>query len=141
MKRLLAFGTLLALAVTACMPAAEPGTVDPQRLAGADWQLLNIQYADGELSEPSFGEYDLQFDFDEERLFVTADCNNGSASFEATADGRIVLGPIALTRMACPAGSISNEFVAELGLASTYSFEGDFLVLSNLDGNSLVFSR
>lgn len=141
MKRLLLSGTLLALLAAACMPATEPGNVDPQALADGDWQLLNIQYADGEVSEPAFGEYSLEFDFDEERLFVVADCNRGSATFEANADGSLVIGPIGLTRMACPPGSISNEFVAELGLASTYAFEGGFLVLSNLDGNSLVFSR
>lgn len=141
MRRLLAFGAVIALLVSACMPAAGPGSVNPARLAGADWQLVNIQYADGELSEPAFGVYSLEFDTEEDRLFVTADCNSGSASFEANDDGSLVLSPITLTRMACPAGSISNEFVTELGLASAYAFEGDYLVLRNLDGTSLVFSR
>lgn len=141
MKKLMAFAAVLALLVSACVPATELGKVEPERLADADWQLLNIQYADGRVSEPTFGEYSLEFDFDEERMYVVADCNQGSAGFEATDDGRLVLGPIALTRMACPAGSISDEFVAELGLGSSFSFEEGHLIVHNLDGNSLVFRR
>ncbi len=141
MKKLLLPVALLVLVAAACMPAAEPGTVDPQRLAAGEWQLLNIQYADGEVSTPEFGEYSLDFDFDEERMFVVADCNQGSASFEATEQGQFVVGPLGLTRMACPPGSISAAFAAELGLVNSYAFQDSYLVLSNLDGTSLLFSR
>ena len=72
------------------MPATELGKVG-RTARGRDWQLLNIQYADGRVSEPTFGEYSLEFDFDE-RMYVVADCNQGSAGFEATDDGRLVLG-------------------------------------------------
>lgn len=138
MKRLLLPVALLALLAAACMPAA--GTVNPQGLTG-EWQLLNIQYADGSVSTPDFGEYTVRFDFAEDRMFVVADCNRGSGSFEAREDGSFVVGPIMLTRMACPPESISDEFVAQLGLANSYGFTDGYLHLTTLDDVALVFKR
>ena len=139
MRKFAILAALLALVLAACVPAA--GTVNPDDLTGRDWSLLNIQYPDGTVSTPEFGEYSLSFDSEEDRIFVVADCNQGSATFEATEDGMLVLGPITLTRVACAPGSISNEFVSELGLANSYGFIDGFLFLSTLDSVNLVFSR
>lgn len=139
MRKFAILATLLALALAACVPAT--GTVNPADLNNREWTLLNIQYPDGTVSTPEFGEYTLEFDFEEERMFVVADCNQGSAAFEANEDGLLVVGPIALTRVACAPGSISDEFVAQLGLANNFGFTDGYLHLSTLDSVNLVFQR
>lgn len=141
MKRLLEIGLLLSFLFAACVPAAGSSMADPQKLATGVWQLLHIQYADGRLSEADFGHYTLEFDLEAGRLSVGADCNQGGASFQATTSGRLALGPLALTRVACGADSIAGEFVAELGTADTYAFQGGVLILRNPAGSSLAFFR
>lgn len=138
MKRLAILTALLALVLAACMPAA--GTVNPQQLNGS-WSLLNIQYPDGQVATPDFGEFSAEFDFDEDRMYVVADCNQGSASFEANEDGSIVLGPLTQTMMACPPDSLGNEYAMQLGMANNYGFIDGFLHLRTQDGVSLVFGR
>ncbi len=138
MNRLLLSAAGLLLVLAACVPAA--GTVNPQQLAG-QWTLLNIQYADGTVSAPEFGEFTVDFDFSEERAFVVADCNRGSGAFEATEAGVLTFGPIAQTMMACPPGSMGTEFAMQLNMANRYAFIDSFLHLSNQDGTSLVFQR
>lgn len=139
MRKFFVLASLLALVLAACMPAV--GTVNPNDLRGRDWQLLNIQHPDGTVVTPEFGEYSLEFNGDDARMFVVADCNQGSAAYEATVDGDLVVGPITLTRMACAPGSISDEFVSQLGIARAYGFTDGFLHLRTLDGVALVFSR
>ena len=138
MKRvtLLAAGLLLALA--ACVPAA--GTVDPEQLAGS-WTLLNIQYADGSVSTPEFGEFTVDFELSEDRVYVVADCNRGSGTFEANPDGSLVIGPVTQTMMACPPGSMGTEYAMLLGTANGYGFVEGFLHLTTVDGAALVFHR
>ena len=138
MKKFALLSVLLALMLAACVPAA--GTVNPQQLNGS-WSLLNIQYPDGEVATPAFGEYSAEFDFEDDRMFVVADCNQGSASFEANADGTIVLGPLAQTMMACPPDSMGSEYALQLGMATSYGFVDGVLHMHTLDGVALVFSR
>lgn len=139
MKKLVILAGVLALLVAACVPAA--GTVNPAQLEGREWSLLNIQYPDGEVATPDFGEYTADFNGSEDRLYVRADCNQGSASFEANPDGSLVLGPLAQTMMACPPGSMGSEYALQLGMASSFGFEGGYLYLTTQDGVSLVFER
>src|SRR5690554_1561095 len=139
MRKFAILATLLAFTLAACVPAA--GTVNPNDLDGRDWTLLNIQYPDGTVSTPEFGEYTLDFDFEDDRMFVVADCNQGSAAFEANDDGLLVVGPITLTRVACAPGYISDEFVSQLGLANNFGFTDGYLHLSTLDSVNLVFRR
>lgn len=139
MKRLAIVAGLLALLAAACVPAA--GTVNPAQLEGGEWTLLNIQYADGEVSTPEFGEYTVDFSGEEDRMYVVADCNQGSASYEADEDGSLVLGPLTQTMMACPPGSMGSEYALQLGMASQFGFEGGYLYMTTQDGASLVFNR
>lgn len=138
MKKIALLTAMLALVLAACVPAA--GTVNPQQLNGS-WSLVNIQYPDGEVATPAFGEYTAEFDFEEDRMYVVADCNQGSASFEANPDGSIVLGPLTQTMMACPPNSMGSEYAMQLGMANGYGFVDGVLHMRTQDGVSLVFSR
>jgi heat shock protein HslJ len=85
--------------------------------------------------------YTIQFGRDG-RLAVVADCNRGSTSYSVSADRRIALGPIVLTRMMCPPGSQDARFVNELGRATSYFLEDGYLFLElPVDSGTLRFRR
>ena len=71
---------------------------------------------------------------------VRADCNRGSASYVRNGNS-IAIGPIALTRMMCPAGSRDGEFLKDLGNVSGLLFRGNDLVLTlKVDSGSMRFA-
>ena len=66
-------------------------------------------------------------------LRVRADCNRGGGSY-AAGDVDVRFGPIATTKIGCPAGSLDREFLEALASVDAYRFEGIELVLSTGDG-------
>jgi heat shock protein HslJ len=73
---------------------------------------------------------------------VQADCNRGSTSYSVSADRRMTLGPIVLTRMMCLPGSLSDRFVKEVGRASSYFVkDGDLYLELPVDSGTLRFKR
>ena len=76
------------------------------------------------------------------RVSVVADCNRGGGMYTALADRRIRFGPIALTRAACPPGSLSDRFVRDLGRAASYFVRDGALFLEMpVDSGTLRFRR
>lgn len=71
---------------------------------------------------------------------IQADCNSGFSSY--TSDGSsLTFGSIALTKMACPAGSLENKFVSNLEYVVTYVFEDGLLYLNlAIDAGDMIFS-
>jgi heat shock protein HslJ len=71
---------------------------------------------------------------------VKADCNNGSGTFWIDGSS-ISIEVLTLTRVACPPGSLSDDFVQMLNQASAYRFEGGNLLLEvGGDGATMQFS-
>jgi para-nitrobenzyl esterase len=76
------------------------------------------------------------------RLAVRADCNRGGAPYSVPADRRITFQPIALTRMMCPSGSLSDRFARELGRATSYFLrDGELYLELPVDSGTLRFRR
>ena len=105
---------------------------EPKSLTGNLWQVLS--YNNGKEAVVSvIISTELTAVFDEEgQLSGSAGCNNYSAAFEV--DGEMInIGPAITTRMACsdPEGIMEQEmeYLAALGMASSYQFEDDRLVL------------
>jgi heat shock protein HslJ len=109
------------------MPAADAST-----LSGPVWQW-QPQHA-GAAPE----RYTLQF-VDDGRVLVRADCNRGSGRYTADPSGTLTLGPIALTKMGCPAGSLDSVFVRDLAEVVGYRVEGDTLRLAMRGGGIMSF--
>jgi heat shock protein HslJ len=84
------------------------------------------------------GNYNLQFNSDG-TVAIQADCNRVGGSY--TLDGSqlaIELGPSTL--VACPEGSLGDQFVKNLGEANSYFFDGDDLIISLMfDSGSMRF--
>ena len=73
---------------------------------------------------------------------LVADCNFGSGAYTFGEDGALQLGPIRLTRMACPDGSLGDEFIAFLEGATGATVEPDGAVtVQSADGRSAIFAN
>ena len=72
----------------------------------------------------------------------TAACNQFSGPYTAEADGRITIGDIAVTAMACPDddGTAQSQYLDALRASTSYSTTAAKLQLTADDGTRLVFS-
>jgi len=72
------------------------------------------------------------------RVSVRADCNRGSGSYEVNGTA-MKMGPTALTRMGCPAGTQDAEFVQPLARVTGYAIANDELELTLGSAGSMRF--
>jgi heat shock protein HslJ len=71
---------------------------------------------------------------------IQADCNSGFSNYTSD-DGSLAFEAIAITEMACPEGSLGNEFVFNLSYAATYVYEDGLLYLNlAMDAGDMIFS-
>jgi heat shock protein HslJ len=140
---LVAFAVAAFLVFTAPFAAGGQGTATPTPAAPemppVVWELQTMTTRGSTVEPADPAAYTVQFLPDGE-LRVRADCNRGRASYEI--DGQSLrVGPVALTRMGCPAGSHGTGFADLLGRAAAWSFADDKLVLTVPDGDdSLTFA-
>lgn len=123
-------------------PQTEPSAPLPAptpQLIGPTWEWTEATDAAGQITavaQPS--NYTVQFNLDG-TASIKADCNGGSAAYAAT-DTQLVIGPAALTLMACPPGSQDTLFTAALQDIRSYAFDGSQLILTRQNnGGHLKF--
>jgi heat shock protein HslJ len=76
------------------------------------------------------------------RLVVRADCNRGGGPYTVTTERRISLGPIALTRVGCPPGSLGDRFARDLARVAIYFVrDGAFFLEMPVDSGTFQFRR
>jgi heat shock protein HslJ len=77
------------------------------------------------------------------RVSVRADCNRGGGSYTVTRDRRLTFGPIALTRVACPAGSLGDRFARDVQRVASYVVPraGSLFLEMPVDSGTLRFRR
>jgi para-nitrobenzyl esterase len=128
--RLLLLLVPLLPACTSAAPASAPPSLDaPPELAGTSWQLIRFEGGDDTILTPDGpAKYTLAFGTDG-RVAVRVDCNRGSATWKAS-DSSLELGPLALTRAACPPGSLHDHIVRQWPFIRSYVVRGGHLFLS-----------
>ena len=108
-------------------------------LAGTSWQWQQSVYEDDTVvasSDPS--RYTLTFNADGS-LNAQLDCNRGRGTF--TLDGaNLALGPVASTRMGCPADTQDGIFAQDLEKVVSYAFADGNLHLTLADGGVMEFA-
>lgn len=107
-------------------------------LTGQVWQWQKTTLADG--SAVTVGapqRYAVEF-MGDGIVMGRADCNRIGGIYTAQ-DAALNINIGVLTRMACPPGSLSGQFVQMLNSAATYQFEGDSLVIQLRDGAGAIF--
>jgi para-nitrobenzyl esterase len=123
------------------LAAFEPGRRESSsELAGTSWRLVKFEGGDGTTRIPDDpARYTLQLNADGS-VSARVDCNRGRGSWKSSGPGHIEFGPLALTRAACPAGSMHDQWVKQWPYVRSYVLKDDRLYLSLMaDGGIYEF--
>jgi heat shock protein HslJ len=116
----IAFAVLELAATSVGRPAAAA-----DRLAGSEWGI--------EGQDKPF----IQFG-SEGKVAGNSGCNRFAGGYETAEDGSIKIGPLAVTRMACPEMGEEAKFLAALDATRRYERDGTRLSLRGEDGGVLI---
>ncbi len=123
--------------------ASKPATSTPRisELSDTAWRLVQIQSMDDRVYTPEPNRpYVISF-LSEGKAMVEADCNRGRGAWTSEGRGRLRVGPMAVTKVACPPGSLGSRFVTDLSFVRSYVLEEDRLFLATMaDGAILEFA-
>ena len=135
------YRTLIALAIAATVAlAACSGS--SSSLTGKTWQLtaLTHRVAGGFGVVPAADQANYTIEFKSDGNYqAKADCNQTSGTYTTTSDGGLTIEPGPTTLVACPEGSLSDQYIQALGIASSYAIASSELTIMLKDGWSLVF--
>ena len=111
-----------------------------ENLGGTSWQLVQFQGGDGSVLRPDDKtKYTLAFGADGS-LNARIDCNRGRGTWKSSGKNQLELGPMALTRAACPPGSLHDHIVKQLPFIRSYVVKDGRLFLSMMaDGGIYEF--
>jgi heat shock protein HslJ len=112
------------------------GDTDTSELGGKHWVLASARDVPLPLGVvPTAG-------FHEGVVRGYTGCNQYSASYSVDGDS-LEVGELATTRMACepPRDEVEKQYVRALGQVTTWSRDGDELVLSNGEGELLRYNQ
>ena len=123
-KRLLAVILSVGLLLTACGGASTPAPAGSD-LLGKIWLWQYTAFNNGKtIPVLAPASYTLQF-LEGGKISIKADCNSGSGSYVVTNDVNLTIRVETMTKAACPAGSLSEEYVQELNDVGSYNIERD----------------
>jgi para-nitrobenzyl esterase len=130
------------LALLVILPACAQLAPSGDALVGPTWQLVKFQGGDGTVLTPDEkSKYTLVFGADG-LLSARIDCNRGRGGWKSPEKGRLELGPMAVTRAACPPGSLHDRIVKDLPYVRSYVLKDGRLHLSLMaDGGIYEFER
>lgn len=99
-------------------------------LAGTSWQLVGFQGGDGTVLQPDDrSKYTFAFGADG-NVSARIDCNRARGGWKSSQPGRLEFGPMAITRAACPPGSLHDQIVRQLPFVRSYVIKNGNLFLS-----------
>lgn len=101
-------------------------------LAGTSWRLVEIGWMDDRSGIPDDpAKYTLELRTDG-LAAMAADCNRGTSSWTSESAGKIAFGPVASTRAMCRPGSLSEEYLTQLGRVRSYVLKDHHLFLATM---------
>jgi len=131
--------TVLLVAVAAVVIACSGSSND---LTGKTWQLTSITEKvpafQGVVPDAEQSNYTIEFKSDG-NFQAKADCNQVSGGYTTTSSGGMTITPGPSTLVACPEGSMGDQYVAGLGNTASYAIASSQLTLTLTDGGTLVF--
>jgi heat shock protein HslJ len=116
-------------------PTPEAGT--SPAIIGAPWQWVATLYNNDTKAMPENPEnYVLEL-MPDGKLSVKADCNMAAGTYRLEGD-QISIQVTASTMMACPPGSLADQFIKDLNAAQSYLMDGeDLIVVLKMDAGSM----
>jgi len=133
---------LLSAWLAACSgsPPKAPGRAPSDGgLAGTTWRLVEFRGGDeSRLTPDDRNKYRIAFQPDGSVL-LRIDCNRGRGTWKVSGP-QLELGPLALTRMACPPGSLHDQIVGQWANIRSYVIKDHHLFLALMaDGGIYEF--
>jgi heat shock protein HslJ len=122
---------------TDASPATEVVITSP---VGFVWKWEGTQTPVERIAPDDPAKYTLEF-LPDTSVVAQIDCNRGTGKYKT--DGKsIFIGPLAVTRMACPTGSLDAKFAQQIDAARTIFFRGDTLFMDLFaDSGTMKFSQ
>jgi heat shock protein HslJ len=116
----------------------ESGQAAP--LAGVTWRWTAFRDAKQEYAVPAPPDYTIVFG-DDGTVAVVADCNTGRGTYTINSDATMTITVQAMTRAACPSGSLSDTFIEYLNQAGPFEVDetGALLIDLMADGGRMTF--
>lgn len=139
-----AVAVLLAGVAMACTsitrPLPPPEAPASMMLGGTSWQLVEFEGGDGTTLTPDErAKYTVSFSTDGQ-LTARLDCNRGLGTWTSGGESHLEFGPLALTRAACPPGSLHDEIVKQWPYVRSYVMRDGHLFLALMaDGGIYEF--
>jgi heat shock protein HslJ len=132
-----AAGNRVAAFTAGARAATQP---DSPSLAGTTWQLVRFQGSDGTTLTPDDrAKYTIEIGAGG-RVNARVDCNRGRGTWKSAGANQIEFGPLALTRVTCPAGSLHDQIVKQWVYVRSYVVKDGHLFLSLMaDGGIYEF--
>jgi heat shock protein HslJ len=130
--------SLMMCATGAC--AEEPSKSALSDLKGPTWQLVQFQSGDGKTLVPeNENQYTVAFSADGSAA-VRMDCNRGHGTWKSAQRNQLELGPLALTRMACPPSPLNERLPKDWEYVRSYVIKDGHLFLALMaDGGTYEF--
>ena len=131
-------GDRLELKMSESIPQAKPSEESENQLMGETWQWVRFTNPLQEIEVPDPENYALEF-LEGGDLRIKADCNHAAGSYVLEGSTiKIEIGPSTLA--ACPPGSLSDQFLKDLGFVGIYFFqEGNLFLDLFADGGTMQF--
>jgi para-nitrobenzyl esterase len=128
----------LAIACSARTPATPQNAA--VRLGGTSWQLVRFQGSDDKVLTPDdSAKYTIAFGTDGS-VSARVDCNRGRGTWKSSGPNQLQFGPLALTRAACPPGSLHDRIVKDWEFVRSYTLKDRHLFLALMaDGGIYQF--
>jgi heat shock protein HslJ len=123
---------------TAAAPTAASSDSTGEALVGRSWRWVRIVTPVETIEAPSVGKYTLQLG-DSNRISGVADCNRIMGKY-TLAGTSLSIGPLGMTRMACPPGGMGGRYSKWLNGASGFFFRADTLFIDlKVDSGTMRF--
>jgi para-nitrobenzyl esterase len=137
LRQALVFLAALPFAFACANTSSGPGEPD---LVGTYWQLVKFQGGDGTIETPDDrGKYIVAF-VEGGVVNVRFDCNRGRGSWKSSGLSHIEFGPMAMTRAACPPGSLHDHLVKRWPYVRAYHIkDGNLFLALMADGGTYEF--
>ena len=119
------------------LPEPTPPAGLAPAIIGAPWQWVATLYNNDTKAVPENPENYLLELLPEGQITVRADCNTATGTYTLDGD-QLSINVTASTMMACPPGSLADQFIEGLNAAQSYMMDGeDLIIVLKLDTGSM----
>ena len=120
--------------VVACSAREQAAAPNPAALGGTSWQLVKFQSSDEKTLTPDDkAKYTISFGTDG-RVSARIDCNSGAGTWKSSGPNQLQFGPLALTRAACPPGSLHDRIARDWEFVRAFVRDQERSSFSVVDG-------